>query len=243
MKRRRRTAAIVVSCVAVLASAAVVGLVIGGEVRPSSEFAGDLGHEFGVVYYDESSIELNHTFRVRNVSGRDLRIVQVASTCGCTVAETSEGVIEHGRWFDVRATLKLATPGRRAERVLLAFDDGTTLSLPVSGTAIRQSQLLAVPATVRVKRGSGVEVTLIATSRLTDVRPPDPLIECPDGVAATFVRWERVTSLDESEGQVARWQGQLQLECGESSVRGSELTVMVKLDGYNDVVGIKVEID
>ena len=58
-------------------------------------------HSFGRIY---SSWDVTHVFAVQNTGTADLKIGNLVTSCGCTVAELSSNVIPPGQRADLTAT-------------------------------------------------------------------------------------------------------------------------------------------
>ena len=80
-------------------------------------------HNFGRIY---SSWDVTHVFAVQNTGAADLRIGNLVTSCGCTVAELSSNVIPPGERADLKVTFDAdfhATSGQVTRLVWFATND------------------------------------------------------------------------------------------------------------------------
>jgi len=80
-------------------------------------------YDFGSVY---SSWNLTHIFAVQNTGDVDLRISNLVTSCGCTVAELSSDVIPPGQRADLTVTFDAdfhPTSGETTRLVWFATND------------------------------------------------------------------------------------------------------------------------
>jgi hypothetical protein len=82
-------------------------------------------HSFGRIY---SSWDVTHVFAVQNAGTADLKIGNLVTSCGCTVAELSSNVIPPGQRADLTVTFDAnfhATHGEVTRLVWFATNDPT----------------------------------------------------------------------------------------------------------------------
>jgi hypothetical protein len=77
--------------------------------------------DFGTAF---SGGEIHHTFRVTNVSARDVAITSVVAECGCTTIASKGRIISPGESFDVPVKLSLDGAEARGlgKKIVIQFD-------------------------------------------------------------------------------------------------------------------------
>ncbi len=101
----------------------------GSVLNPKTEEAGPrplikldrTQHDFGVV--TEGAV-VDHTFEYRNEGAADLQIVDVKSSCGCTVGEPSSRLLKPGEKATIKVTFDTANRfGRTSRTMTLVTND------------------------------------------------------------------------------------------------------------------------
>jgi Protein of unknown function (DUF1573) len=120
--------------------------------------------DFGTV---ERGARVEHTFRLMNRGATLLRIEQVKSTCGCTVAVLSERDVPPGSEGRVAVTLDTAKLAGRTTKIVSVYTNDPTS--PVVGLALSgqvNADLVVTPTPLylgRVRRGQGVRREVLIT--------------------------------------------------------------------------------
>lgn len=136
-----------------------------------SPLSGQRSHEFGDVRFDQSLLELKHTFELVNESDHILHIARVATSCGCTVAKPTQTTIDPNERIRVDATLTFQYPGRRSEKIWMDCGDGGIVTLELSATARRPYDVNVAQRAILLEPRRTEMVTLIATSIDSDREP------------------------------------------------------------------------
>ncbi len=189
-------------------------------------------HDFGTV---ERGAAIDHTFVLQNTGDTVLRIEQVKSSCGCTVAVASARDVPPGGAGRVTVTLdttRLAGTTRKVATVYTSDPAAPAVGLTLAGQV--SADLVVAPTPLyfgRVRRGQRVERELLITSGrpgaayvVTAVESSNPAVRArlepgPDGQGQRVI-----VSLDDElpPGQLSD-----QLTLRTSSPREPVLTVPV----------------
>lgn len=91
-----------------------------------------LSHDFGQI---EKNVPATATFSFINESDQDVRIVNVQSSCGCTVTDYTTSTIKPGESGLVNAIYNAAKPGSFHKTIKVYTDlSDQAISLSVKGT-------------------------------------------------------------------------------------------------------------
>jgi hypothetical protein len=209
--------------------------------------------DFGIV---ERGARIEHVFRVTNAGDAPLRLEQVKSTCGCTVALISDPDVAPGREGRVAVTLDTARMAGRVTKIVTVYtNDPATPTAALALTGAVHADLVTTPAALylgRVRRGEGVSrdivvapgrpgavyaVTAVESSNpalaaeIQPVTAPDPRTAGPGGVAAPA---QRIVVRLAKELPLGRFSAQLVLRT--NSPREPAITVPVFGSVEGDVV-------
>ena len=140
--------------------------------------------DFGTV---ERGTQVEHTFRLPNRGGGELRIENVKSSCGCAVGVASAREIPPGGEGRVTVRLDTARMAGRATKVVSVYTNdpaAPVVSLALAGQVL--ADLVVTPSTLylgRLKRGEPVRREALitpgrpgATYAVTSVDPADPAL-------------------------------------------------------------------
>ena len=140
-------------------------------------------YDVGTVYKGE---DVTHSFSIRNGGDTPLHLVEVQSSCGCTVIKYDE-VIEPGSSGRVEATLDTSNlSGPIAKSVAVLTNDSTNPKLNLVVKANVKVRVMAEPTYARFMSvyGQGEQHTTIAVSskemqdfRVEEVRSPYPFLK------------------------------------------------------------------
>ena len=180
---------------------------------------------------------MEHTFVLRNASGRLLRIKDVKSSCGCTHATPASMEIKAGAPFEIPVSLLFRDGGRRRERVWLAFDDGSVCTLTVAGTARRSAGMFSTRECVLLSPTEPSHITLFVISGDESEVPVLPRFDAPEGVDAVAHDWILVHGADPSRGLQCRWQGGVTVR-GTPTRLPSESPLIVHWDAQTAEIGL-----
>ena len=92
-------------------------------------------YDFGKVL---GGSEIKHTFKIKNIGQKPLKIISVTETCACTATLLSQDEILPRKAGDISTVLKVPSGNRRIEESLLVFTDDpvqNTLTLTLKGEA------------------------------------------------------------------------------------------------------------
>lgn len=196
---------------AIVAGATLLSLVANTPSQ-NTDLAGDFVHDFGVVMLsNDGPVVLPHTFTMTNTLDHPVHIGHLTSSCGCTVAEVEQDVVQPGESVDVNATLELASSGRRDSSITINLGNDGFVILNLSASGQRAQDIRALQSTVCIGTSDRATVTLMASDVESDRRPDEPRIETPSGIVASFEGWTRVQARDERHDRPARWSGTLRL--------------------------------
>lgn len=110
--------------------------------------------DFGTV---ERGAKVEHVFRLANRGGGELRLEQVKSSCGCTVAVVSASEVAGGGEGRVAVTLDTARMGGRVTKVVTVYSNDSRAPIsPLTLTGEVLADLVVTPTQLylgRVRRG------------------------------------------------------------------------------------------
>jgi hypothetical protein len=193
-----------------IAAAFITFRFMGGH-STRSPLVGEFAFDAGEVYMDQNTVDVRHTFTLKNRTGRNIEIAKVAATCGSTSATASKTIVAPGDTVDVNAKLTFNQPRAWSEEIILNLGDDGVLTLVMSGTARRRHDFYSAQSSVRLSPTVPQQVVLIATSLNSNGPPAEPSFDSPEGVQVNFKGWRLVHELDESQRRPARWQSQIVL--------------------------------
>ncbi len=174
--------------------------------------AGDHDHDFGSVVLAGNGSTFEHTFDLTNRTRQTVRIQEIKTSCGCTVAAPSRTMLEPGETVKITATLSLRHDGRKVTNVFLNCGDDGVDVLRLEAAA-RYKQRLVVPSEFAVlQQGVVVERAIQYHDYDSNDTPPAPRITAPEGVTVTFTEWRQTRRRQPSQTRSARWSGRLQIE-------------------------------
>ncbi|MCH8165585.1 MAG: DUF1573 domain-containing protein [Planctomycetes bacterium] len=209
LRRQLRAAAILI-----MVLAAIVGIAYGVYYftvgRPL--LAGGHHHAFGIVDLADKPVTLEHSFVLTNRTSRTIKIENIKTSCGCTVASHSADILEPGGSAQITAKLTLSTDGRKKARIYLDCGDRGVEVLRLEAVARRLQRLLALRETVILEPGRPVERTIIYLDYDSNDQPPPPRITAPPGLRAEFTQWTQVKRRQRTKALPARWRGTVQIE-------------------------------
>jgi hypothetical protein len=95
--------------------------------------------QFKEVVYDfgnlRQGIPASHTFSFKNVGNRDITLVNVAASCGCTTPNWKGGAYKPGESGEITATYNAASEGPFNKTITVTTSEGVVL-LTISGTVM-----------------------------------------------------------------------------------------------------------
>jgi hypothetical protein len=92
----------------------------------------ELVHDFGNI---KQSVPATHVFTFKNVGTRDITLVNVAASCGCTTPNWKGGVYKPGETAEITATYNAASEGAFNKTITVTTSEGVTL-LTISGNVM-----------------------------------------------------------------------------------------------------------
>jgi hypothetical protein len=173
---------------------------------------GELRHDFGEVPIYGRSASVDHTFHLRNVTGRTVVIEELRQSCGCTDVRASTRTIEPGRTVDIAVTLSLARAGKKSANVALVLADLGVERLWVYGTGRKEMSLWTNEIRLDLTPGETTPLMIFAAVQSSDDEPQAPTIRTPEGVSVSFIGWERIRRRDPARQTAAEWRGRFRLE-------------------------------
>ncbi len=170
---------------------------------------------------------LSHTFRLSNRSEESIEIKEVASTCGCLVAEGYRRSIAPGGTTDIEAKLRLTpTPGALRKELLVKAGSSSdnVLVLRIQAEVKLNASLLASPRLVNfgsVVRGKKVGRTVVVSRhdqtpvRLQSCAPQSEALLLEGGELPREIGWQVpiTLSLDSSRLPVGDFASSVTLRC------------------------------
>ena len=114
---------------------------------------GEEAYDFGLIKSASPKI-LEHTFSLTNCSDQTLKIKEVQSSCGCTVAELKEKGIASHSVFEIKVSLKL-NPQRAGKNssILVIYEDESSTLLKVSVVVPFSTRISPDPLDFEVTKG------------------------------------------------------------------------------------------
>jgi len=215
--------AILILAVIGLAAAGVVALVVtlGGSV-----LEGESHHDYGVVLIDAPSSTFEHTFHLINESDETIVIESARPSCSCTTAELSAKILEPGDAVDVTTRMTLKASAHRKISVTLALDNDQIHRLWVEAGGRLRQQLRSTATFLRVAPGSSAMMVVWVEVWGDNKNAPEPTLVTPEGVTATFTRWDLQRKGNERQGLPASWSGKIVVEQqAEALPEGAVMTV------------------
>jgi hypothetical protein len=188
-------------------------------------------HDFGDVVIRDRETVLSHAFELRNTRSVPVEITDVRSSCGCTRATPSRRAIPPGESVIIDTTLSLTVSSRKSAVIWLTLGEHGMMRLQLEAVGRREPRLSAVQD--RLDLVPGISNTLVVFLEVHDgdAPPPDPSIECPPGVTASFSTWEV------AQRRVAgllipwRWRGGIEFGVSETSPPPGEGLAVIRCGG------------
>jgi len=209
--------------------------------QPRPRVAAEGPFDFGAV---DRGAKVEHVFRVANTGDAPLRLEQVKSTCGCTVALISDPDVPPGREGRVAVTLDTARMAGRVTKVVTVYTNDPetpTASLALTGTI--WADLVASPTALylgRLRRGDPVsrEIDVVpgrpgAAWAVTRVEKSHPALEAEIAPAAQGLPGQRIVVRLAKELPLGRFSDELILRT--NSPREPTITVPVFASVEGDV--------
>jgi hypothetical protein len=198
-------------------------------------------YDFGTVY---RGTKIEHVFRVTNAGDVPLRLEQVKSTCGCTVALISDPEVSPGREGRVAVTLDTARMAGRVTKVVTVYtNDPETPTAALALTGAVHADLVASPTALylgRLRRGEPVSREIVvapgrpgAAYAVTAVEASNPALRA-EIAPATGGEGQRIVVRLASELPLGRFSDHLVLRT--NSPREPTITVPVFASVEGDVV-------
>jgi hypothetical protein len=140
-----------------LAIAVCVGGASPADAQARPRVTAEGPYDFGSV---DRGAKIEHVFRVANTGDAPLRLEQVKSTCGCTVALISDPEVPPGREGRIAVTLDTARMAGRVTKIVTVYtNDPETPTAPLALTGAVYADLVASPTALylgRLRRGEPV---------------------------------------------------------------------------------------
>ncbi|MEN9739000.1 MAG: hypothetical protein RLZZ318_1034 [Bacteroidota bacterium] len=89
-------------------------------------------HDFGNV---KQNVPASYTFEFKNVGNRDISLINVQASCGCTTPNWKGGVYKPGETAQITATYNAASEGYFSKNVTVTTSEGVT-PLNISGMVL-----------------------------------------------------------------------------------------------------------
>lgn len=173
--------------------------------------AGELRHDFGEVRFSGRTTTVEHTFHLRNRTGENVVIDKLVPSCGCTLAEVNDTVIEPGDEVRLHAKLALSGIGGKRTHVDIVLRDRAPMSVWLRATAIRTAALIPTVDRVELGEGGSARATVMIDLQDPAQTPGTPELTTGAGIEATFAGWERVRDGSAEGAVAARWRGVIDL--------------------------------
>lgn len=96
----------------------------------------DVKHDFGTVY---KGAPVEHTFSFTNVSGKDVSLVSVKASCGCTTPDWSKDVVKNKSKGSVSAKYDSFRVGQFTKTITVTYDSSRNVQpivLTITGTIL-----------------------------------------------------------------------------------------------------------
>jgi len=186
--------------------------------------AGDLSHDFGRVPIGGRSSSFDHTFHLRNRTGRVLEIETLRPGCGCTAVEASTMSVEPGAYVDIDVQLSLAHAGKKRASIAMIIKDFGVQTIWVEAIGEKQTSVIVQQPFLVLDPTQPTPLQFMVELQGTDDEPEQPAVSVPDGVTASRVTWAPVRA--RSRDLPARWRGRVELTLDEPPLaRGSEVRI------------------
>lgn len=89
-------------------------------------------HDFGNV---KQNVPTSYTFEFKNVGNRDISLINVQASCGCTTPNWKGGIYKPGETAQITATYNAASEGYFSKNVTVTTSEGVT-PLNISGMVL-----------------------------------------------------------------------------------------------------------
>lgn len=218
----------------------------GAQTRPRVTTDGSF--DFGSV---DRGAKIEHVFRILNAGDAPLRLDQVKSTCGCTVALISDPDVPPGGEGRVSVMLDTARMAGRVTKVVTVYtNDPDTPTAPLALTGVVYADLVASPTALwlgRLRRGESVsrEISVVpgrpgATYAVTAVESDTAALGAEILPAENGAPGQRVVVRLAKELPLGRFNGRLILRT--NSPRESTITVPVFASVEGDVMALPPQV-
>ncbi|MGI9013991.1 MAG: DUF1573 domain-containing protein [Phycisphaerales bacterium] len=198
-------------------------------------------HDFGTVGFKAPKSEFIHQFQLRNDSGRSIDVLNVASSCGCTVATVHPRRIAPGESVAINATLTFIQPGVRQETIWLDIGARSPVALKLTAAARNVSNFFAYQTAVDLVRRDSAEIEVVVVGFDGDM-PGSLTFAAPAGLSCNTGPWRMIHPPDPTTEQPARWQCSVEMSKhpstdvpddgrAELSIEGVESKITINLAG------------
>lgn len=189
----------------------IVGLAVFFFTRPAM-LTGDLSFDFGTIQIPRPSKTLEHTFRLVNASGHELRITDAIPSCACTTVTWSPDAVQPGGEFSIPVTLDMQRSQYRSATVRLEFASGEMEVLRIQGVAHFEQPLQCMPPTVLVAsddtEGSR---SIVSLEWYEDTTPPSITFTTPENIIITADAWKKSKVGNPNKGTPDKWTSLLKI--------------------------------
>jgi len=196
-----------------------------------SPLTGERAHDFGVVMLGSSGATVEHTFTLTNRSRRTLELGRPRTSCGCTVSNLSDTVLEPGETVAVTATLSLVRAGRRSSEIAVPIEGRGVHTLSVTAYGRPEREIHSRRGSVQLWRehdailGFSVQAWPDVWEDVTDV--PGPTVAAPEAVSTELITWTMRKAPDGTSP--AEWNGQVSLRLvGDELPEDAHVTVTLR---------------
>ncbi|MGI9014500.1 MAG: DUF1573 domain-containing protein [Phycisphaerales bacterium] len=184
----------------------VVTLLAGGCEDQSSQLAAATdSKDLGDISVADGPATFRCSFMVPNLTRRQIEILDVGVTCGCTDASVDQRTIPPGEVAVLNVQGTVSGPGTSVQSIFVRFSNGDVRRFNVYYRGVSD---LALRASIAAASEDSDQMVLTVRLALTwsGELPPIPLIKTPD-VQSVFSNWQTIEAA--SPDRPGRFVGEL----------------------------------
>jgi hypothetical protein len=162
-----------------------------------------------------------------------VEILNIGTTCGCTVGEASSKTVAPGEQVEIDATLAISGPGKKKELIKLVLDVGVVHALVMEANVTIAADVQPTCGAVRLDKASRIVLPILGITNDVTRPPSTPVIDTPDGVTYAFTGWRPRFPLVESDHlDAGLWLGEIELERRPGWAVPPDTALHIEFDGW-----------
>ena len=164
--------------------------------------------DFGIVKIVDDVTKCEHTFRYTNNTHERDEVVQVRSSCGCTVARTDKKSIEPGESIEIHSAFDVKA-GRQSSVIWLLMKNAGVQEFALAAIGVKATGLSIVEQHVLGRHDAPSTIHLVGLT--LDLVPPDTPMAQVEHAHVRFNGWQLIRRGDGGRGVPTRWHGSFEI--------------------------------